>query len=118
MIHVIASGYGMGTSVPVKTGVSLSLVAATIRLQHANSTAAGTVVDEAGNPVANFRIIAANLKGVETTSDSNGHFVLKNVPSGTTAVCVGTGAYANGQQTVTSGRSDNIIRFIPYAGAP
>jgi iron complex outermembrane recepter protein len=80
--------------------IFLIVVHATIGVAATNNSLEGYVTDTAGNPLYGVIVNIPDLK-VGTSSDTNGHYVLKNLPQGRFLVQATLISYATSAVTVT-----------------
>ncbi|MBF0431400.1 MAG: hypothetical protein HQK83_08990 [Fibrobacteria bacterium] len=137
IIIATLSGTGWGSSViSLTAGAKLNI---NISLDKAGSSIAGTVTDEAGQPVGNINVHTLG-GGLTTVANGNGQFRLENVPDSVSidvlAGEVGKETYSAGglivdknsqldgisvKEQITGGNSDIFIRdrdmYVPEEGS-
>ncbi|MDZ7260905.1 MAG: carboxypeptidase regulatory-like domain-containing protein, partial [candidate division KSB1 bacterium] len=95
------------TTVTLRAGVTISL---NFALTRSVVQIAGEVRDQAGNPLANIRVVEESSKGRgETTTDGNGRFQFINLPTNTQYVVrtdIFQEGYDNDDSVIVAGKND------------
>jgi TonB-linked SusC/RagA family outer membrane protein len=81
----------------------------------ADTTIRGRIVDSAGNPVAGASVVIRNRSQQGTTTDADGNFILRNVPSRATIVVSSIG-YTSREVRLSAGQTFLAVNLASDAG--